>query len=169
MKRLALLMLLVAGQISAQSAPAPQPAADPLAPISWMAGGTWHGEVNGPDGKLTKIDTRVERELNNRAFTFSTRFDGVLQYQGFFAYDAAKKSIVFSYPSADGGIASGSVTQAGDSQVWDFTMTEATGSVGHFQVRTHQTGADEYTWALFAPQGDSWTRLLEVHYHRTKD
>lgn len=163
------MMLLVAGQIFAQSAPARSPAADQLAPIAWMAGGTWHGEVNGPDGKPTKIDTRIERELNGKAFNFSTRFDGVLQYQGYFAYDAAKKSIVFSYPSADGGIASGSVTQAGDSQLWDFSMTEATGSVGHYQVHTHQTGADDYTWALFAPQGDSWAKLFEVHYHRIKD
>ncbi|HEY4379918.1 MAG TPA: hypothetical protein VGN01_06195 [Acidobacteriaceae bacterium] len=165
MKRLSLLLLLFSVSLAAQSAPA----ADPLAPIAWMAGGTWHGEVNGPSGKLTKIDTRVEPEFGGKAFNFTTRFDGVLQYHGFFAYDAAKKAVIFSYPSGDGGLASGSVTQAGDSQVWDFTMTEATGSVGHFQVHTHQTGADDYTWALFASQGDSWTKLLEVHYHRTKD
>jgi hypothetical protein len=162
-------LLLAAVQMSAQTAPAAQPPADPLAPIAWMAGGTWHGDVTGPNGKPTKIDTRIERELSGKAFTFGTKFDGVQQYQGFFAYDAAKKSIIFSYPSADGGIASGTVAQTGDSQVWDFTLTEATGSVGHYQVHTHQTSADDYTWALFQPQGDSWAKLFEIHYHRTKD
>jgi hypothetical protein len=168
MKKFLAIALLSAAPVLTQAAPA-TPAADPLAPIAWMAGGTWHGEVNGPDGKPTKIDTRIERELAGKAFTFSTKFNGVEQYQGYFAYDAAKKALVFSYPSADGGIASGSVAQVGDSQVWDLSMTEATGSVGHFQVRTHQTGADDYTWALFQPQGDSWTKLFEIHYHRTKD
>lgn len=169
MKKLCALLLLAAAQMWAQGSPVPAPAVDPLAPIAWMAPGTWHGEVNGPSGKPTRIDTRIERELAGRAFTFSTKFDGVEQYQGFFAYDAAKKAIVFSYPSADGGIASGTVAQDGDSQVWDFSMTEATGSVGHFQVRTHQTAPDDYTWALFALQAGTWTKEFEIHYHRTKD
>ena len=162
-------MLLIVGQMSGQGSPAPQPAVDPLAPIAWMAGGTWHGEVKGPNGKLTKIDTQVERELSGKAFSFGTKFDGVQQYQGFFAYDAAKKAIVFSYPSADGSLATGSVEENGDSLIWDFRMTEATGSVEHFQVHVHQDGADDYTWALFAPQGDSWSKLFEIHYHRTRD
>jgi len=75
-------------------------AADPLAPIAWLAGGVWHGEVQGPDGKTTKIETRVARELNGKALSFNSSFNGVMQYEGFFAYDAAKKAIVFTYPSA---------------------------------------------------------------------
>ncbi len=169
MRMLAVLMLLVAGQISAQSTLAPRPAVDPLAPIAWMAGGTWHGEVKGPSGKLTKIETRIERELSGKAFNFSTNFDGVQQYQGFFAYDAAKKAIVFSYPSVDGSLAVGTVVPDQDSLMWDFRMTEATGSVEHYQVHVHQDGADDYTWTLFAPQGDSWSKLFEIHYHRTRD
>jgi hypothetical protein len=158
MRKLSLFILLITLPVGAQGAPARTAAADPLAPIAWMAGGTWHGEITGPDGKPTKIDTRIDHELSGKALSFSTKFDGVVQYQGFFAYDAARKSIVFSYPSADGGLASGTVAQTGSSQVWDFTMTEATGSVGHYQVRTHQTAPDDYTWALFQPQGDSWAK-----------
>ncbi len=167
LKQLVLAALLASGQMRAQT-PAPSPA-DPLAPIAWMAGGAWHGEVNGPTGKLTKIDTRIERILNGKALNFITKFDGVVQYQGFFAFDAAKKSIVFAYPSADGSLAVGTVEQKADSLIWDFRMTEATGSVDHFQVHLHQDGVDDYTWALFAPQADSWSKLFEIHYHRTKD
>jgi hypothetical protein len=168
-RTLVVLMLLVAGRMSGQSAPAAPAAADPLAPIAWMAGGTWHGEVTGPDGKLTKIDSRIERELGGKAFNFATKFDGVEQYKGFFGYDAAKKAIVFAYPSVDGSLSVGTVEQKGDSLIWDFRMTEATGTVDHFQVHAHQDGADDYTWALFAPQGDSWTKLFDIHYHRTRD
>ena len=165
MKKLCALLLLVAASMWAQTAAA----ADPLAPIAWLAGGTWHGEVTGPSGKPAKIDTRIERELGGKAINFSTKFDGVEQYEGFFAYDAGKKTIVFSYPSADGGIASGTVAQDGDSQIWDFTMTEATGAVRHYQVHTHQTASDDYTWALFSQEAGAWTKEFEVHYHRTKD
>jgi hypothetical protein len=80
LKRLAVLIVFVAGPLLGQGAPSLSPAANPLAPIAWMAGGTWHGEVNGANGKLTKIDTRIERELGGRAFSFSTNFDGVMQY-----------------------------------------------------------------------------------------
>jgi hypothetical protein len=165
MKRLAAL-LLVAGSMSlgAQTA-APL---DPLASVAWMAGGVWHGEVRGPDGKTSKIETKVVWELNGRALSFSSSFDGVMQYSGFYAYDAAKKSVIFSYPSADGGLANGTVEQRAGFQLWDLQLTESNGSVKHFQVHTHQDGPDDYTWALFSPQKDSWVQLFEIHYHRAQ-
>jgi hypothetical protein len=163
-KLLALVLMAGAAGLGAQTV-APS---DPLAPISWMGGGVWHGEVHGPNGKLTKIETRVERELNGKAFSFSSDFDGVTQYRGYFAYDAAKKAIVFSYPSADGGIATGTVERKDGSLLWDLQATEANGSLSHYQVHTHQDGADDYTWALFAPQKDAWVKLFEIHYHRTQ-
>jgi hypothetical protein len=168
MKKLLTLMLALSFMgLAAQTAPSPV-ASDPLAPVAWMAGGVWHGEVRGPDGKTTKIETRVERKLDGKALSFTSSFDGVMQYQGFFAYDASKKAIVFSYPSADGGLANGTVTSKDGSLLWDFQMTEANGSVNHFQVHTVQTGSDAYTWALFALQKDVWVKLFEIQYHRTQ-
>jgi hypothetical protein len=168
MKRLVTLVLAVSSMgLGAQTVAAPA-ASDPLSPVAWMAGGVWHGEVQGPDGKTTKIETRVERELNGKALGFSSSFDGVMQYSGFFAYDAAKQAIVFSYPSADGGLANGTVISKDGSLLWDFQMTEADGSVSHFQVHTVQTGSDDYTWPLFALKKDAWVKLFEIHYHRTQ-
>ena len=167
LKRFVVFILVAIAPLFAQTAPVPG-AADPLAPIAWMAGGTWHGEVTGPDGKPTKIDTRIEREFGGKAFSFATDFDGVPRYQGFFAWNTAKKAIVFSYPSADGALAEGTVSQKDDVLLWDFLMTEASGSVEHYQVHVHRDGADDYTWALFAPQNDTWAKLFEVHYHRTR-
>jgi hypothetical protein len=168
MKRLVTLVLAVSFMgLGAQTVPSPA-APDPLAPVVWMAGGVWHGEVQGPDGKTTKIETRVERELDGKALSFTSSFDGVMQYQGFFAYDAAKKAIVFSYPSADGGLTNGTVTSEDGSLLWDFQMTEASGSVNRFQVHTVQTGSDDYTWALYALKKDAWAKLFEIHYHRTQ-
>jgi hypothetical protein len=164
-----LMAFILAGCISlgAQTI-APPAAPDPLAPIAWLAGGVWRGVVQGADGKTTKIETHVEPMLNGKALSFSSSFNGVMQYQGFFAYDAAKKAILFSYPSADGGLANGTVESRGGSLIWDFQMTESNGTVGHYQVHTVQNGADDYTWSLFASQKDAWVKLFEIHYHRTQ-
>jgi hypothetical protein len=168
MKRLVALVLAV-GSIATAAQTAVTPiSSDPMAPVAWMAGGVWRGEVKGPDGKTTRIETRIERDLNGKAFSFSSSFDGVTQYRGFYAYDAAKKAIVFSYPSADGGLANGTVEPKDGSLLWDFSMAESNGSVNHFQVHTHQDGADDYTWALFASRKDAWVKLFEIHYHRTQ-
>jgi hypothetical protein len=49
--------------------------------------------------------------------------------------------------------------------VWRGEVRGPDGSVKHFQVHTHQEGPDDYTWALFSPQKDSWAQLIEIHYH----
>jgi hypothetical protein len=144
-----LMAFMLAGSISLGAQTIARPAApDPLGPIAWMAGGVWRGVV----GKTTKISS----------------FNGVMQYQGFFAYDAAKKAILFSYPSADGGLANGTVESRDGSLLWDFQMTESNGSVDHYQVHTVQNGAEDYTLSLFASQKDAWVKLFEIHYHRTQ-
>jgi hypothetical protein len=101
---------------------------------------------------LAPVETRVECDLKGKVFTFSRSFDGVTQYRGFYAYDAAKKTIVFSYPSADGGLADGTVEPKDGSLLWDFQRTESDGNVNHFQVS----------------QKDAWAKLFEIHYHRTQ-
>jgi hypothetical protein len=46
-------------------------------------------------------------------------------------------------------------------------MTEASGSIEHYQVHVHREGADDYTWSLFAPQNQASAKLFEIHYHRS--
>jgi hypothetical protein len=97
LKRLMAFMLASSISLGAQTI-APSAAPDPLAPIAWLAGGVWRGVVQGADGKTTKIETHVEPMLNGKALSFSSSFNGVMQYQGFFAYDAAKKSYFIFVP-----------------------------------------------------------------------
>jgi hypothetical protein len=104
LKRLVAFALASSISLGAQTA-SPSAAPDSPAPIAWLAGGGWREVVRGADGKTTKIETHIERMLNGKALSSSSSFDGVMQDQGFFAYDAAKKAVLFSYPSADGGLA----------------------------------------------------------------
>jgi hypothetical protein len=163
---------LAAGLLFAMSAMAAigqaNPAADPLAPVAWLAGGTWKAEVPSPNGGAnTKIEQRVERVLGGKAIRFATTFNGVEQYEGFFAWDAAKKQIVFSYPSAAGDVTTGVATEApAGGVVMDFSIDTADGTAAKYEVRIRKVGPDDYTWSLFASSGATWAPMFEVKYHR---
>lgn len=168
MNKVAWLAVLSAPLLLGQSAPKPaESPADPLASIAWMAGGTWHGEAQAPGGGGTmRIDTRYRKLLDGRAIAFDTSFNGVQQYAGSFGYDAVRKQIVFTYAAADGGWIEGTVQPQPEYLLYDFEVHESSGTAGHYQVRVHKDGADDYTWALFAQQEAKWAPLFQVKYHR---
>jgi hypothetical protein len=159
---------LAAGLLFAMSAMVAMGQADPLAPVSWLAGGTWKAEVPSPNGGAnTKIEQKMERVLGGKAIRFATTFNGVEQYEGFFAWDAAKKQIVFAYPSAAGDVTTGVATEApAGGAVMDFTIDNADGTAAKYEVRIKRAGPDDYTWSLFASSGATWTPMFEVKYHR---
>jgi hypothetical protein len=165
MRRLAAGLLLVLsttmvmGQGSAVS--------DPLAPLAWLVGGTWKAEVPNPKGgSNTKIEQHMERTLGGKAIRFVTKFDSVVQYEGFFAYDAAKKQIFFAYPSASGDLTTGVASEEPGGVLADFTISNADATAAHYQVHMKRDGADDYTWALLANSGGAWSKMFEVKYHR---
>ena len=142
---------------------------DPLAPVAWLAGGTWKAEVPNPNGGAnTKIEQKMERALGGKAIRFATTFNGVEQYEGFFSWDAAKKQIVFSYPSATGDVTNGVAAEApAGGVVMDFTIDNADGTAAKYEVRIKKAGADDYTWSLFtASATGALVPMFEVKYHR---
>lgn len=140
---------------------------DPLASIAWLAGGVWRAEVPSPTGSgTTKIEQKMERTLGGRVMRFETSFDGTQEYQGFFAYDATKKKVVFSYPSASGDVTNGEVAEGTGEVLLDFTVDHSQGAATHYQVHMKRTGPDDYTWGLFSAEGSGWKPMFQVKYHR---
>ena len=168
MRTLAAGVLFAISAMLAIGQAAPAAAADPLAPVAWLAGGTWKAEVPSPNGGAnTKIEQKMERVLGGKAIRFATKFNGVEQYEGFFTWDAVKRQIVFAYPSTAGDVTMGVAAQEPAGGVlMDFTINQADGSAARYQVHIRKAGPDDYTWALFADAGGSWTPLFEVKYHR---
>lgn len=166
MRKLSIALLL--GMVSAAALGQSPAAVDPLAPVAWLAGGTWKAEAPNPAGGAnTKIEQRMERELNGKAIRFATTFNGVTQYEGFFAWDAAKQQITFAYPSADGDLTNGVATATPDGILLDFTIDDAAAKTAHYQVRIKKSTADDYTWTLFAAgASNAWNPLFQVKYHR---
>lgn len=140
---------------------------DALAPLAWLVGGTWKATVPSRSGGAdTKIEQRMERTLGGKAIRFVTKFDGVEQYEGFFVYDAVMKQIIFGYPSASGDVTRGVASEEQGGLLMDFVISNADGTPAHYQVHIKKSGADDYTWSLFANSGGSWSPMFEVKYHR---
>lgn len=158
-----MLLILSSSFATAQAAPP-----DPLAPIAWLVGGTWKAESPNPKGGSdTKIEQRMEWILGGKAIEFVTKFDGITQYEGFFAYDAAKKQIVFAYPSASGDVTNGTAAATPDGIVMNFTISDVSGTATQYQVKAKKAGANDYMWTLFAAgTNNGWTPLFQVKYHR---
>ena len=168
MKKIYLLVFLWAPILWAQSAV--KSATDPLAPLAWMVGGTWHGEISMPgNGAVTRIDTRIRRTLGGHVLAFDTNFNGSPRYEGQFAYDAVRKQIVLAYGAADGGWVEGTVQPQPAFLLWDFEVHESDGTVGHYQLHVHQDDADDYTWALFGQRDGVWSPQFQIKYHRLAD
>ena len=139
-----------------------------LSPMAWMVG-DWNSQVTPPGAqKPIQIDQHIASILGGKAFRFTTFFDGVQQYEGLFAYNAANKSINFWYPSASGEITSGAVSSQSDSLVLDFNVTSANGQVTPFQVHIRPLSPEEYEWTLFQQNGTAWEQMFSLHYHRAR-
>ncbi len=88
----------------AQSKPAtPAAAAEPLAPVAWLVGGTWVSDIKDPsDGTVTHVENRIRWAPNHQAIEFNTDFNGKPHYYGFYAYNPVTKTISFYYTNSNG-------------------------------------------------------------------
>ena len=141
--------------------------ADPMAPVSWMAG-KWVGEVKAPgDAKATVIASTFEPVLGGKMLKIQTSFDGKGTYEGMFGYDPEKKAIAFWYLTAEGESVTGTVIPQAEYLLFDFEIAKPGEKSQHLQTHIHQDDANHYTWALFADtKGTGWVKLFDVHYHR---
>jgi hypothetical protein len=140
--------------------------ANSLAPILWMTG-SWRAETPASAGEHpVMIEEHIASVLSGKAVAFTSTFNGVQQYQGLFAYDAAKKAIVFWYPSASGELTSGTVSQQGGYLLLDLQVADSDGNSTPFQVRIKPVGADDYDWTLYGHSSSEWKAMLSLHYHR---
>ena len=107
--------------------------------------GDWQAvTAQRPGQQPVTIEHHMRRVLSGKALSFTTTFNGVENYQGLFAYDAARKLVAFWYPSADGDLTSGTVSQQKDYTLLDFTVVNGDGTTAPYQVHIAPTGANDY-------------------------
>ena len=165
------LLTVFALNCAAQSQPAPAKNADsPLAPVAWLVGGTWTSDVKDPqDGSVTHVENRITWAPNHQAIQFVTDFNSKPHYNGFYAYDAAKKSISFFYTSESGQLTIGTATPDPDGKTLhqEFDVMQPDGKTQHIRSTLVRDGNDAYDFSVFMQnKTGEWAELFKIRYER---
>jgi hypothetical protein len=141
----------------------------PLQPVSWLVGGTWISNVKGPDQKVTHVENKISWAPNHEAIEFLTRFNGKPHYNGFYAYNAATKTIQFFYTSSDGDLTIGSAVPDPDGKTLrqNFDLTDAKGKVTPIRSTIERDGDNAYWFTVFLQKnGGEWSPEFKILYER---
>lgn len=148
----------------------PQPSASsPLEPVAWLVGGIWVSDVKDPtDGSVTHVENHISWAPNHQAIQFVTDFNGKPHYNGFYAYDPAKKSINFYYTSEAGQLTIGTATPDSDGKTLhqEFDVMQPKGSTDHIRSTIVRDGNDAYLFTVFMQQNGEWKQLFQITYQR---
>jgi hypothetical protein len=153
----------------AQPSTPPKTTESPLAPVAWLVGGTWVSDVKDPrDGSVTHVENHITWAPNHQAIQFVTDFNGKPHYNGFYAYDPAKKSINFYYTSESGQLTIGTSTPDADGKTLrqEFDVMQPSGITDHIRSTVARDGNDAYVFAVFEPENGEWKQLLQIIYKR---
>jgi hypothetical protein len=163
------LLLAVSGCNALAQASAPKAAESPLTSVAWLVGGTWTSDVKDPDdGKVTHVENHITWAPNHQAIQFVTDFNGKPHYNGFYAYDAAAKTVKFFYTSEDGQLTVGTATPDADGKTLhqDFDVTQPGGRTSHIRSTIVRDGNDTYLFSVFMQQNGEWKQLFQITYKR---
>lgn len=140
----------------------------PLEPVAWFVGGTWTSDIKSPEGKITHVENKIRWAPNHQAIEFLTRFNGQPHYNGFYAYNAATKTINFYYTSAEGDLTIGTAAPDADGKTLhqEFDLTSASGKVSHIRSTIERDGDNAYWFTVFFQNDGQWSPEFKIHYER---
>jgi len=140
----------------------------PLQPVAWLVGGTWTADIKGPDQKVTHVENKIRWAPNHQAIEFLTRFNGQPHYNGFYAYDAAKKAIEFFYTSSEGDLTIGTAVPNADGRTLNqnFELTDAKGKVTPIHSTIEREGDNAYSFTVLLQKNGEWSPEFNIRYER---
>ena len=155
----------------AQSKPAAASSPDgTLTPVAWLVGGTWVTDVKDPsDGSTTHVENRIRWAPNHQAIEFNTNFNGKPHYNGFYAYDPAKKAINFFYTSESGQLTIGASAADADGKTvhQEFDVMQPDGKTQHIKSTLVRDGNDAYDFSVFMQnKAGDWAQVFKIRYER---
>lgn len=145
--------------------------ASPYAPIAFFVGGTWHGQLPpSPKGQKMEIEMKADWTANHQGIRFDSFYvvDGKRSpyTSGMYAWNAAKKQILFFYSDDKGGLVDGGVTIENGVLVHDFNVTEKDGQVSKVRARITQQSPNAYLNEIFLLKDNRWSKFVSVRYER---
>jgi len=144
------------------SHPPTNPAADPLAPLAFLVGGSWDGRGTWPDGSPLHVELRYTWGATRRLLHFTTydwtRSPRELLYEGIIFFDPARGAVFQWNVKPDGTLTESRVTRA-DSTGFDILAANTRSTI-------RRTGPNEWHWILQVPRDSAWHTILDAPHRR---
>ena len=134
--------------------------------------GRWHvvSDVKDPqDGSVTHVENHITWAPNHPAIQFVTDFNSKPHYNGFYAYNAAAKTIGFYYTSESGQLTIGSSTPDPDGKTLhqEFDVMQPDGKTQHIRSTLERDGSDAYWFTVFMQdKAGEWAQVFKIRYER---
>jgi hypothetical protein len=166
-----LLFCFALSSTAATPAPADSASAE-YAPIAFLAGATWRGQLPpGPGGQKVEIEMRAEWAANKHAIRFDSFYvvegNKSPYTSGLYTWNAARKQLVCVYSDDEGRFIEGNVTIEQGTLVHDLNVTEKTGSQSKVRARITPEGDKAYRSEIFLlKEGNRWEKFVTVRYQR---
>jgi hypothetical protein len=145
-------------------------AAKPMAPLSWLVGGTWTADASKMGPGMKQIETRYRWSDNGAYIQFTTHFvfdKGTAKaYDGHFFWNPEQKSLAMWYMDAKNGITQGPVDVQGEVTRIMFHGPDFEGNMADLQVTVTRKTTDQYHWAASEKDGTNWKELAALEYLR---
>ena len=165
------LTLILAAAVPAK---AQGPAGNPLNQLAWMVGGKWQADAaKGPDGKPFHAEWKCRWGANHRTLNFTVWFrtDGRLVpvYTGLYAWNPAKKKLIFVYTDNEGALTEGGVVVDGNRLEQYFHIIGTDGVSRPYRSTIMRRGQDSYDWNVQSQKDGAWIPMFTLQYKRSRD
>jgi hypothetical protein len=160
-----------AGPLPAADAPTNAAPASVFAPIDFLPGGVWRGDLpSGTNEIKTQIEAKYEWTGNHQAIRFETAWvtgDKRRPYcSGMYVWNAEKKQIEVIYTDSKGGLVEGTLAVEGEIRQTDLKLVDNSGKVQTLHSKMTHPDPTTFINEMSMKRGDDWQKLITVRYER---
>jgi hypothetical protein len=145
--------------------------ASPFAPIEFLVGGTWHGDLpSGPNEPKAAIESKYEWTGNHQGIRFESAWvisDKRHPYcSGIYLWNPGKHRLEIFYSDSKGNLVEGPVELVDSIILHDLKLLDKTGKEDLIQAKMTHPDAGTYVNEVFMMQDGKWQHLISVHYKK---
>ena len=168
--RFFLACLVLVCTVAASARAAEPPAGDPLAALSWLAGGTWVSEIQASDGRPLRVESKFDWAEHGRALKYVIHFRTaertIPQYEGVYFWHPGKKQIHMLQIDRSGNITESVATVDGDTIKQENQATAADGTTRPQRVSVARKGDDAFEFKALVQRDGEWADAVGFTYKR---
>ena len=142
-----------------------------LAPIEFLVGGTWHGDLaSATNEPKMAIESKFEWTGNHQGIRFDSTWvingKGFPYSSGIYMWNPEKKQIAIVYNDAKGALTEGFVEFAGPVLLHNLREVDISGKVEMVQAKMTHLDAQTFVNEIYTLTQGHWQKIVSVRYAR---